>query len=109
MISPTTSSTRTATPCPYPTLRRPHELVHPVRVHELGVDGAGAHGVHRDARRAELGSHHLREQDHAGLRSAVGPEHREALLAGLRSEEHTSELPSLMRISYAVLCMQKKN
>src|SRR3546814_2692437 len=26
-----------------------------------------------------------------------------------RSEEHTSELPSLMRISYAVLCLQKKN
>src|SRR3546814_3522705 len=26
-----------------------------------------------------------------------------------RSEEQTSELKSLMRISYAVLCMQKKN
>src|SRR3546814_5728720 len=26
-----------------------------------------------------------------------------------RSEEHTSELQSLMRISYAVLCMKKKN
>src|SRR3546814_6820463 len=26
----------------------------------------------------------------------------------LRSEEHTSELPSLMRISYAVFCLQKK-
>src|SRR3546814_7304046 len=26
-----------------------------------------------------------------------------------RSEEHTSELPSLMRISYAVLCLKKKN
>src|SRR3546814_10638771 len=25
-----------------------------------------------------------------------------------RSEEHTSELPSLMRISYAVFCMKKK-
>src|SRR3546814_2583022 len=28
---------------------------------------------------------------------------------GLRSEEHTSELQSLMRISYAVLCLKKKN
>src|SRR3546814_7170144 len=28
---------------------------------------------------------------------------------GLRSEEHTSELQSLMRISYAVFCLQKKN
>src|SRR3546814_8091501 len=26
----------------------------------------------------------------------------------LRSEEHTSELPSLMRISYAVFCLKKK-
>src|SRR3546814_1114218 len=26
-----------------------------------------------------------------------------------RSEEHTSELRSLMRISYAVFCLQKKN
>src|SRR3546814_4509805 len=28
---------------------------------------------------------------------------------GVRSEEHTSELQSLMRISYAVLCLKKKN
>src|SRR3546814_9783080 len=27
----------------------------------------------------------------------------------IRSEEHTSELPSLMRISYAVLCLKKTN
>src|SRR3546814_10001868 len=27
----------------------------------------------------------------------------------IRSEEHTSELQSLMRISYAVLCLQKNN
>src|SRR3546814_607242 len=29
-------------------------------------------------------------------------------LAGIRSEEHTSELQSLMRISYAVFCLNKK-
>src|SRR3546814_1379245 len=28
--------------------------------------------------------------------------------AGARSEEHTSELQSLMRISYAVFCLKKK-
>src|SRR3546814_2779257 len=28
---------------------------------------------------------------------------------GVRSEEHTSELQSLMRISYAVFCWKKKN
>src|SRR3546814_6058021 len=33
-----------------------------------------------------------------------------ALLGGIiRSEEHTSELQSLMRISYAVFCLKKKN
>src|SRR3546814_5395762 len=32
-----------------------------------------------------------------------------ALSEWLRSEEHTSELQSLMRISYAVSCLQKKN
>src|SRR3546814_9754652 len=30
-------------------------------------------------------------------------------LAATRSEEHTSELQSLMRISYAVFCLKKKN
>src|SRR3546814_10674476 len=28
---------------------------------------------------------------------------------GVRSEEHTSELPSLMRNSYAVFCLKNKN
>src|SRR3546814_9505667 len=32
----------------------------------------------------------------------------DAMFAVLRSEEHTSELQSLMRISYAVLCLKKK-
>src|SRR3546814_7696632 len=36
---------------------------------------------------------------HAGLQVAV---------AAMRSEEHTSELQSLMRISYAVFCLKKK-
>src|SRR3546814_4493182 len=31
------------------------------------------------------------------------------ILARTRSEEHTSELQSLMRISYAVFCLKKKN
>src|SRR3546814_7252982 len=36
---------------------------------------------------------------------------REPLFAAVknRSEEHTSELQSLMRISYAVFCLKKKN
>src|SRR3546814_10374566 len=32
-----------------------------------------------------------------------------ALIATPRSEEHTSELQSLMRISYAVFCLKNKN
>src|SRR3546814_9886066 len=33
---------------------------------------------------------------------------RQAMFGVNRSEEHTSELQSLMRISYAVFCLQKK-
>src|SRR3546814_5994135 len=39
-----------------------------------------------------------------GLRSVL----REPALAGARSDEHTSELQSLMSISYAVFCLKKK-
>src|SRR3546814_3822807 len=35
--------------------------------------------------------------------------HLDDRLVELRSEEHTSELQSLMRISYAVFCLKKKN
>src|SRR3546814_966145 len=34
--------------------------------------------------------------------------HARALEAAGRSEEHTSELQSIMRISYAVFCLKKK-
>src|SRR3546814_4016142 len=34
--------------------------------------------------------------------------HRTILGVDIRSEEHTSELQSLMRISYAVFCLKKK-
>src|SRR3546814_3134404 len=41
---------------------------------------------------------------------AVGLDHAQAhFLRSVRSEEHTSELQSLMRISYAVFCLKKKN
>src|SRR3546814_5152399 len=48
-------------------------------------------------------------------RLALGVERSPAFVADLsgdritRSEEHTSELQSLMRISYAVFCLKKKN
>src|SRR3546814_7364631 len=53
-----------------------------------------------------------------GIRAAVGSGQFEPLISSIsnflaalaisRSEEHTSELQSLMRISYAVFCLKKK-
>src|SRR3546814_2077149 len=37
------------------------------------------------------------------------PQCEQIIRAPFRSEEHTSELQSLMRISYAVFCLKKKN
>src|SRR3546814_2457197 len=42
---------------------------------------------------------------HKAINNAAG---EVAADGGLRSEEHTSELQSLMRISYAVFCLKKK-
>src|SRR3546814_7905202 len=39
------------------------------------------------------------------MRGTIGATY---LLGATRSEEHTSELQSLMRISYAVFCLKKK-
>src|SRR3546814_9496754 len=49
----------------------------------------------------------------AGRRTGTGgktgsADHSVASGTGTRSEEHTSELQSLMRISYAVFCLKKK-
>src|SRR3546814_9179433 len=49
---------------------------------------------------------HLRE---AGpVRQIIGALGRPKTLIEVRSEEHTSELQSLMRISYAVFCLKNK-
>src|SRR3546814_13569888 len=44
------------------------------------------------------------ERRHVGVAARGGKRRSE-----VRSEEHTSELQSLMRISYAVFCLKKKN
>src|SRR3546814_5663021 len=44
----------------------------------------------------------------AGQRIGVGQPARALVGRHRRSEEHTSELQSLMRISYAVFCLKKK-
>src|SRR3546814_5473288 len=46
------------------------------------------------------------EQNARDLCDAAGI--AEAEVSPIRSEEHTSELQSLMRISYAVFCLKKK-
>src|SRR3546814_1026933 len=43
------------------------------------------------------------------LEALVQLAHGRLAVAEDRSEEHTSELQSLMRISYAVFCLKKKN
>src|SRR3546814_4966100 len=43
------------------------------------------------------------------LDSCEAKREKELVRGSLRSEEHTSELQSLMRISYAVFCLKKKH
>src|SRR3546814_6340978 len=137
MIRRPPRSTRTDTLFPYPTLFRSlHALTRgaaalvdvlgdrrradeadglDVRMVENGVDGflVPVHHI-EDARRQarfheQLGQHErhrrvaLRRLQDEGI---AGGDGRAELPH--RSEEHTSELQSLMRISYAVFCLKKK-
>src|SRR3546814_3483991 len=61
---------------------------------------------HRLQRRALFGGQILRIDHHHVGQPLVVEARR---IDRLRSEEHTSELQSLMRISYAVFCLKKKN
>src|SRR3546814_78457 len=66
----------------------------------------------RSARRAVLHLMKKRESAFAPLLAALQSVSERLVtctICGNRSEEHTSELQSLMRISYAVLCLKKKN
>src|SRR3546814_3441429 len=53
-----------------------------------------------------LDQRHLRHIDPAAAKAAFAI--HQVIAPELRSEEHTSELQSLMRISYAVFCLKKK-
>src|SRR3546814_9507337 len=85
MIRRPPRSTRTDTLFPYTTLFRSNMVV------PNGV--AVANALHEAARSGKV------RRDFGG----TGP-----MSAGERSEEHTSELQSLMRNSYAVFCLKKK-
>src|SRR3546814_5041877 len=70
--------------------------------------------LHAAERVAEALCHHLLEGDAlggdptAGAQTVARVPPRGFRQLGRRSEEHTSELQSLMRISYAVFCLKKK-
>src|SRR3546814_1315910 len=94
MIRRPPRSTRTDTLFPYTTLFR-SPLQEPVR--DFQHDGICL--VTRQIRdRAAQNTDHLRHRQLVGGGEAQ---------VGERSEEHTSELQSLMRISYAVFCLKK--
>src|SRR3546814_5473138 len=69
--------------------------------------GGGVDGWIRGADRDYWRSSNYCKNRRGGIR-IVGSARADAHTAP-RSEEHTSELQSLMRISYAVLCLNKKN
>src|SRR3546814_1573442 len=91
------------------------------------LGGLGAEGeredlvAEADAEHPQSARQHLLHRRHrvdAGRRRIarpVGEEHavrlvgEDGLGGGIRSEEHTSELQSLMRISYAVFCLKNKS
>src|SRR3546814_7832111 len=112
MIRRPPRSTRTDTLLPYTTLFRARRLSgHHGRAADADRDHrrAAERGPRRDDRRgADAGA--AARAPRAGRRERGGnhPRHRAQRPAGVRSEEHTSELQSLMRISYAVFCVQKK-
>src|SRR3546814_3962852 len=111
MIRRPPRSTRTDTLFPYPTLfRSVQQLL-------FGVVAAQQFQAHRQAiarkprRQAQCRHARGRGQLAVGARLRVAYRGRAAAQGGVRqhrSEEHTSELQSLMRISYAVFCLKKK-
>src|SRR3546814_1663942 len=92
-------STRTDTLFPYTTLFRSH-LAFGQGLDQLGQRRAQVLGA-GDGVGAVAGA--------AGVLDVLRAfEHVHHVVRTLRSEEHTSELQSLMRISYAVFCLKKK-
>src|SRR3546814_2418602 len=105
-------STRTDTLFPYTTLFRSGRDTGPQSCRCLPHPGrVAAYSDRRPcvARRPQDGLHVPRQD---GADESEGSDqrlsYRGRAIAGRRSEEHTSELQSLMRISYAVFCLKKK-
>src|SRR3546814_3164451 len=100
-------STRTDTLFPYTTLFRSEAEggggVAPQQGSDVlgGALGEVGGGADREA-------HHVVAQEQPVGGSTDQAQQRQLRVQGARSEEHTSELQSLMRISYAVFCLKKK-
>src|SRR3546814_10358678 len=91
-------STRTDTLVPYTTLCR--------SLRELGVDVLQLE--HFVIGHIGFGQQHVHVPRHTARDRVDRVFHPDALCLQQRSEEHTSELQSLMRISYAVFCLKQK-
>src|SRR3546814_1328520 len=112
------STPRTDILFPYTTLFRSDRGMHAVDILGAGLDPDQDHFLALGGAVLRLvgGEHRLaggrprRGRQAAGDHPALGLgiEHGMQELVE-RSEEHTSELQSLMRISYAVFCLKKKN
>src|SRR3546814_20584554 len=96
MIRRPPSSTRTDTLFPYTTLFRSRQSCPP-----------RARSAPPQSPAAPLRRHRRTELPPGSKQAAV--RRPSASRRSSRSEEHTSELQSLMRISYAVFCLKKKN
>src|SRR3546814_6234536 len=107
-------STRTDTLFPYPTLFR--SLAHrteDVELEEVGQPGAEDPEGEDRQDRPGAGTRRVdgrgpRRREPLAVEGPPDDEHDRHLGGSDRSEEHTSELQSLMRISYAVFCLKKK-
>src|SRR3546814_8847984 len=101
MIRRPPRSTRTDTLFPYTTLFRSQ-----VRIKDVAEVGLGSENfsISTEFDGLPASGMALRLATGGNLLDAV-----ENVREVIRSEEHTSELQSLMRISYAVFCLKKKN
>src|SRR3546814_5760793 len=105
-------STRTSTLFPYTTLFRSNSSGMAIQVLKalLRLSGFRHQGLPAATVVAPKGGKHAVQFKVAtALGHSRAGQHRQSICRRHRSEEHTSELQSLMRISYAVLCLKKKN
>src|SRR3546814_2209733 len=109
MIRPPPRSTRTDTLFPYTTLFRSKTMGSKSSERISPRDRAGESDARR-FRHCRFPLSHCCSPADPGVHRRPGICRRRAFddCPG-RSEEHTSELQSLMRISYAVFCLKKKN